>query len=372
MSRMRILSLLAAFAVLALALVACGSDDGGGDGGASDADPQAVLDATFAQTGQPKIESADLDLSLDISVEGDSPGSLTATLSGPIDSSGDEFPRFDLTATASGEGDGQSLDFEGGATSTGDAAYVSYDGEDYEVDAATFGLISSSYESASSQAEGQPQSTAGLSLLKDALTGLENEGTEDVDGTETAHVSGEVDVAELVKAIGPLAEQASALGGAGAAAGIPTEAELAQLQSAVRSATFDVWSGTGDDILRRIAINLEIEAPGGAGSAMVDFDITLGDVNGDVAIDAPSDAQPLTELFSKLGVDPPALGAVGGLGGLGGLDSGSGSGSSGGGGSGDPGSGSGELGSPGDDAVLDCLADAKNEADVVACAELQG
>jgi|SRR5215210_429902 len=347
--------LLALFAALAAALVACGGDDDGG--GSSNEDPQAVLDQTFS--GDAKVESADVDISLDATVEGDQSASLSASLSGAVDGRGDSFPKFDLAANVDGEGGGQSIGFEGGAISTGDAAYVDYGGDTYELGPDLFGYLEQAYEQGQAQQRQQQTSTAGLDQLKASLTNLENEGTEDVEGTESVHVSGELDVRKLVKEISPLLQQASQLGLGGGAA-LPSESDLQQLQELVKSATFDVYSGVDDDILRRLAFDMELQDPtGGGGSANITFDLTLGDVNGDVSVEAPSDAKPIDELFQQLGIDPSALGALG-LGGTGGL----------GGSTGDSGSSGGSAGGGDPTAFFDCLEKAKTADQIQACSAL--
>jgi hypothetical protein len=339
-SRLRILFLLAALLALATAFAACG---GGDDGGSSGEDPQQVLDKTFS--GDNHIESADVDATFEISVEGEGGGNLTADLSGPVDGSGDGVPTFDLTATVTGEGGGDSIDFEGGAVSTGDAGYVTYQGDAYELDSSTYGFVKQVFASAEQQ---QTQEDTEVPDVRSFLTDVTNEGTEDVEGTETVHVSGAVDLDKLVEELRPLAERASQLPQLGAAGQIPTPEELDQLTELVKSATFDVYSGTDDNILRRFDISLELEEPGGPGAASIDFDLTLGGVNESKDVEAPSDAKPLSELLDSLGVD---LGALGGLGGLGGA-----------GGAGGGGAGAGAGG-----ADLDCLQQAQTPAELEQC-----
>ena len=61
MSRKRILSLLAAFAVLAALLSACGGGGGGGD-----EDPQKVIEQSTFEG----VESGEVDLSMNVKVDG--------------------------------------------------------------------------------------------------------------------------------------------------------------------------------------------------------------------------------------------------------------------------------------------------------------
>jgi hypothetical protein len=311
--------MLAAVLALAVGLLACGGDDDDGGGGSSDEDPQQVLDRTFSPDSE--IESANLDASFEIDVEGQGGGNLTATLSGPIDAKGSGTPKFDLTVTAQGEGGGDSIDFEGGVTSTGDSGFVSYQGQAYQLDAQTFGVVQDIFASASQQQGEQQQS--GLPQVKTFLTDLTNEGTADVEGTETVHISGAVDIEKLVDTLRPLAEQADELGGLGATAQLPSPEELDQLTELVESADFDVYSGTEDNLLRKLDLNFDLQDPSGSGTATIALDVTLSEVNEDLSVEAPSDARPLRQLLDDLGVD---LGALGGLGGLGGGGQGGGGG----------------------------------------------
>ncbi len=304
MSRVRLFFLFAALLALATAFAACGSSD---SGGSNNEDPQKVLNETFNPSQ--KIESADLDASFKLEVSGQQSANFEGSLSGPIDGHGNGVPKFGLTAKLSGEGGGQSIDFEGGITSTGDAAYVNYKGTDYQLDPTTYGFVKQAFLSGQKQQSTQTN----LSIFKDVLTNLKNEGTEDVAGTQSIHVSGTVDVNKLVSAIKPLAQQAQSLGGLGAAGSVPSPAELGQIEKLVKSASFDVYSAEGSHLLTRLAGNLELEGPGGNGSATISFDVTLGGVNEPQTIEAPSNAKPISELYKQIGFDPSALGALGGL-----------------------------------------------------------
>jgi hypothetical protein len=302
LSRVRVFFLIAALLALATAFAACGSSD---SGGSSNEDPQKVLNETF--NPNQKIESADLDASAKIEISGQQSANFEGSLSGPVDGHGNGVPKFDLTAKLSGEGGGQSIDFEGGVTSTGDAAFVSYQGTDYKLDPTTYSFVRQAFLSG----QKQQSSKSNLSAFKDVLTNLKNEGTEDVAGTQSIHVSGTVDVSKLIAAIKPLARQAQSLGGA--AGSVPSPAQLEQIQNLVKSATFDVYSAEDTHLLTRLAGNLELEDTSGSGTATITFDVTLGGVNEPQTVEAPSTAKPISELYQQIGFDPSTLGALGGL-----------------------------------------------------------
>jgi hypothetical protein len=332
LTRIRLLSL-AAGALLGAALVAgCG-------GGGGDEDPQEVLDETFSN--DQTVTSGVLDLSLSASAEGEEGGSIDASLSGPFQGDGQqkgEFPQFDLTVDASGEGGGQSFDFEGGLIATSDEAFVSYQDNTYEVPAAFFDQIKQASEQAQRQAQQQGDDEDAGAVFEQLgidpsgwLTNLENEGDEDVEGTETIHIHGDADVAAIIEDVQNLSEQA------GGEAISPDE--VAEVEDAVDEASMDVYSGKDDRILRKLDLNLAITPPEDSGATVdnvdVEFSVTLGDVNEPQTIEAPSDAQPFSGLEQALGLPPGILeGALSGElgGGLGGGGLGGGGGGAGGGG----------------------------------------
>ena len=366
MSRFRILFLLVALAALATGLVACG---GGDDGGGSDENPQKVLSDTFSSDHE-NIKSGNVDITFDIDVKGDQGGTLTASLGGPFQSEGDnKIPSLDFDAKVDASGNGQDFSFDGGLITTPDQAFVNYNGTDYEVDRSIYDQLKTSLESQ----QNSQQQQSGKELLKrlgindpnELLTNVKNEGTEDVEGTDTIHVSGDLDVDTAVEALKNLANdpQLRALGAGGQ---LPSGSQLDQVKDAVKQAHFDVYTGSDDDILRRFTVALAIEPPSGSGVDTIDlnFDVTLSGVNEDQTIEAPANAKPLSDLLQQFGIDPSSLGQLGALG----ANSG-GSGSTGG-GSSSSGSGSSGGGAPSSAAAqkyLDCVSKANNAADLQQC-----
>jgi hypothetical protein len=379
LTRIGLLSLAAA-ALLGTGLVAgCG-------GGGGDEDPQQVLDETF--NNDESVNSGVLDLSLSASAEGEEGGTVDASLSGPFQGDADqegEFPQFDLTASLDGEGQGQSIEFEGGLIATTDQAFVSYQDTTYEVPQPFFDQLKQASAQAQKRAQsgGQDEDTGAIldQLGIDPstwLTNLENEGDEDVEGSETIHIHGDANVPEILEDLQSAAERT------GQSADLPEEA-VQQVEDAVEEASIDVYSGKEDRILRRLDLNLALTAPEGAASGVdsveLELSITLSDVNAEQTIEAPSDAQPFSALEQELGLPPGLLeGSLsgGGLGG-GGLGEGAlgggalGGGALGGGSLGGGGGGGGGGGNAPDAAAsqkyLDCLAAAQTPDEINACAK---
>jgi hypothetical protein len=343
----RLRTLFAIFAV-ALPVPAVLAGCGGGDSGSSD-DPQTVLNETFSN--DQSITSGNVNLTLGVNATGDQGGSFQASLNGPFQgdaSNPQSIPQLDWTVTAKGSGGGQSIDFSGGLVVTSDNAYVEYNGKNYEVGSDTFKQVkdqleaqagaASSSGAPTSFAEGCQQAleqagatdTSGCDIdLQSWLPDPSNEGTEDVGGTSTIHIHGDLDVQKVLTDIGNLA---GAFPGASAQGFDPSQ--LGAFSDAVTEASMDVYSGQDDHLLRKLALHLTIDPSviaGGAVSVPIDkIDITFGveldDVNQQQTISAPSGAQPISQLLSDLGISAGDLGSIPGLG----TSSSGGSGSSGG------------------------------------------
>jgi hypothetical protein len=300
LSRIRILFLLATSLAIAAAFAACG---GSSDSGSSDVPPQKVLDQTFS--GKSSIDSGKMDASLKVEASGNQDANFDIGLSGPFDSNGSGDAKFDLTAKGSGDAAGQNLDFEAGAIFTGNAGYIKWQGTNYELSSQQYSSLSTSFHQTTNQTKDQGQSLPGL---KDSLVDLTNEGETEVDGTNTIHVSGSVDPTKLSDAIKSAIEQGT---GGGA-----TQAQLQQLQAAlpqldqaaeaIKEASFDVYSGVNDHLLRKLDFKLDV-APQTGGEVKLTFDLTLSDVNQPQNISAPSSSEPFNNLVKQIA---PLLGAL--------------------------------------------------------------
>jgi hypothetical protein len=379
LSRFRILALLAALVALATAFAACG-----GSSDSSSENPQQVIDSASFEG----VESGTIDLSLGIKSAGKEGGDVDVSLSGPFQSGGKEsLPQLDLSASAKGTANGEDVDFEGGLTLLSDRAFVDFQGTEYEVDPTTFGFVKSAFEQ-SQQQGGSEANSEDATACQEAATALEvgdfvdnlaNDGSADVDGTSTTKVSGDLDTAGAVDAIIKLTENPACSAQLEAAGPLPLgelESVKGELTDSVKKAHVEVYVGD-DNIIRRVAAELTIEPKGASSEKVeVDFDLTLGSVNEEQSISAPTGAKPLEGLFQKLNVNPlELLEAASGEGaGIGDLlegvigDSSSPGGGSSSGGSSSPGGSAGDL--EGQQAYLECLKDVKTSADLQKCASL--
>ena len=300
------------------AIAGCGGDD------SSSEDPQTVLDETF--NNDTTVTSGDLSLSASVSADGDQGGSFEATLSGPFQGDPDNenaVPQLDWTASVSGEGAGRSLDFNGGLVVTDDNAFVEYNDQAYEVGTREFASLRDQTEqqaqAAGTDAQGtfQEQCTTAIEQaggdaaacdidFESWLTNLTNDGTEDVGGTETIHISGDADAQKMLTDIGNLA---SSIPGASSQGIDPSQ--LSAASSAITEASVDVYSGADDHILRKVDANLTIDpsqiAPEGAvpvSNIQISFSVEIDGLNEQQTIEAPSNAKPISELLGRRGHRP--------------------------------------------------------------------
>jgi hypothetical protein len=316
LSRLRFLYALATVAALVAASAALAACGGGGD--KSGESPQTVLDEATLQG----IESGKIDLSVGVKATGAEGGNLDLSLSGPFQGEGKgSLPQLDLTAKAKGSLGGKAVDFEGGIVLLPNSAYVNYEGTEYEVDPTTFSFVESALKRA--QREGGAQSgsagvaacqeEAGKLKVADFIEGAANEGGADVGGTPTTKVSGDLDLSGAIDAVLEVAESPACQAQLAAAGPLPSQSEIdkakSQVESAVKTAHVDVYVGD-DDIVRRIAAQLQVEPDNGGGgprSVEIELDLKLTGVNEEQQISAPENAKPLTKLFLKLGINPIEL-----------------------------------------------------------------
>jgi hypothetical protein len=301
--------LISVVAALALGLVACGGDDGGGGA-------EEVVDQTFSGDHE-AITSGRFEVEYHAAAP---KGDFDATVGGPFQRDGEGFPQFNVEAHLAGTGDG-GFDFSGALISTGNRGFVSYKGTDYEIEPALFGLFTSYFESLQGESEdGGEGFTEQLGFdPKSWLTNLKDEGQANVEGTQTDHISGEVDLDKVTADLRSLADrlefQLGALGGIGGRR-VPDPSELGDFSKLAEGATFDLYSGSDDHILRRFEVELELKSSRAGAPETVDFGVTLSDLNEEQTIEAPSGARPFNDLLDRLGIsdDLKELGGPGAFG----------------------------------------------------------
>jgi hypothetical protein len=293
--------------------VGCG-DDGGDD------DPAALLQETFGEGKE--VESGRLDLSLRINAQGieQIKGPITLALRGPFQSSGDgALPKFDFEVDIRTGNDS----FRAGAVSTGDKGFLRFQDQAYSVPDQLFKQFKDGYArqaKCNEERGGDKGNTTFRALGIDPrrwLSGAKNEGKEDVGGAETIHITSRIDVPKFLEDVNrvlgrtdlqrdPCAdEQQTAQPARGRQL---TEAQRKRIADAIKEARLDVWTGADDKILRRLNVDLRIEGPKNE-RGDVRLDLSIGGLNEDQQVKAPTGTKPLEELLAQLGGSVPGLGS---------------------------------------------------------------
>src|SRR3954447_17101626 len=279
------------FALAMGVVAACGSG--------SSADVKDTLDKAFSTP----IHTARIDLELTLKLDGikELNGPVKLSVQGPYETGGNQtIPKadWDIAASASGQ------NFSAGFISTGDDAWVGFQGQNYEVGEQAVAQINRQIKQAAGQNKQKGLSQFGIdpsSWLKDA----KDEGDEKVAGVDTNHVSAALDVGKLLDDLNKVVKQAG--GTTGASAQI-TEDQKKQIQDVVKNPRFDVYAGKDDNVIRRLSADLSFTVPsdkqaqvGGLKSGTLSFSIEFADVAKPQTITAPENAKPLSELTSQLG-----------------------------------------------------------------------
>ncbi|MGN6258642.1 MAG: hypothetical protein ACTHN3_12980 [Solirubrobacterales bacterium] len=368
MSRIRILALFATLLALAGVFAACG---GGSDN--SNEDPQKVVEEASLEG----VKSGELEMSMHVNAEVEEGGEFDVNLSGPFEAgSKKELPQLEMTAEANGEAQGEKVDFEGKLTLLTDRAFIEYEGTPYEIDPSTFGFLKSGFEQAQQEGGSEADVTAcqkaaeGIKFSQFA-SNLKNEGSEDVGGTSTTKVSGDLNVSGAIDALIKLTEDPACASQLEAAGPLPlSELEKAkgELSKAIKKSHVEINVGE-DHILRRFAMELTVEPPEAKGEKVeLEFEVSLSGVNEKQSFSKPANAKPLEALFKKLGVNPLEFLQQAEGEGLGGLLEGLSGESSGGSGGGE--SSAGGASAQAQKEYVQCLQKAQNAADLQKCASL--
>ena len=309
----RLAPLRAALCLSALGLVALLTGCGGG-GSSSDA-KDTVKDA-FSHS----IKSANVSLQFSAKISGVAQlqQPIQLKLNGPFQSNGSgKLPSLNWQASFSGGGQSVS----GALISTGDNAFVSFQGTNYEVGKQQVAQIN---QRLATQTQNKSLKDFGIDPVN-WITDAQDKGDETVNGTDTKHVQAGLDIEKMLTDLNKTIDQAGAVGGSSAQKLTPQQ--ISQIKDIVKNPKFDVYVGKDDDTLRRLNVSIDFSIPGaqrqqfqGAEGGNITFSLDLSKVGEPQTITAPPNPKPISEL----------QGALGGRGSRGGSGSGgSGSGSSG-------------------------------------------
>jgi hypothetical protein len=304
---------------LALTVAACGGSSSSSSTDTSSAkasgagDAQAVLASIKTNVGDqgPQKIAVEFDATVSGSPKDPSLGAflgkpITIKLDGPIDT---KAKKSDLTFELSAG----PIKVDGGLRQVGDSSFLEVNGKWYSLPAGALSSSSGTGTTTTSSSGVDPQALLGAFGDPKALfTNAKLAGTEDVGGVKSDHVTGDIDLAALVKGVGSVAQSS---GGAASASPVsPTQiAQSVQaLQKYVQSATADLWVGQADKQIHRLSTTIDgkTDASTKASSGIDGFKITL-DVSATPTStpspSAPSNPAPIAQLQQDLG------GLLGGL-----------------------------------------------------------
>jgi hypothetical protein len=294
-----VLAILAGAAILALS--ACGSSGGSGDA-------STLLNQTFS--GPHAVNSGNLSFSITVNPSGSSTlrGPITLSFGGPFQSLGKgKLPASNFSISIGALGRSGSLSI----LSTGTNGYVTLQGTSYQLPAATFQKLESSFAQVTASGGGSGSGTLsklGISPLR-WLTNPSVVGKETVGGVDTTHIRAGIDVNAFLKDFSTVLQRASSLGVSGASSlkGGISDSTRARIAASVKNPSFDVWTGNSDKTLRRLALSLTVPVTGqisgllgGLTSAQIGMDMKYASLNQPQTITAPTALRPFSEFTTKL------------------------------------------------------------------------
>jgi hypothetical protein len=301
---------------LALTGAACGGSSGtsgspsttstSSSSGASDAD--AVLASIKTNVGDqgPQKISVSLTANIDGTPTDPTLGAfltkpITLTLAGPVDS---KAKKSDLTfSLAAGP-----IKVDGGLRQVGADTFLEVNGKWYSLPADALSSVtgSSGGSTTATTPSVDPQALLGsFGDPKKLFANAKVVGSEDVDGIKSDHVSGDIDLAALVKGISSVAKT-SGTPSASPVSATQIAQSVAQLQKYVQAATADVWVGQDDKQIHRFATTVDGKTDDStkASSGIEGFKLTL-DVSATPtstpSVSAPSNPAPISQLENDLG-----------------------------------------------------------------------
>ena len=261
-----------------------------------------VLAAAFA--GDQKVESGRFSMRLSAEdfkgvpqIEG-----ASIEVAGRFQGQGtDAMPEFDIDMKIAAPGERLHV----GAVSLGDKGFLTRGDRAYAVPGQIMGTMADARtEIAGYASEPQPKLSVGGFDVGGWITDPKVAGTETMDGVEVTHVEGTLDAGRFVDGMAQL----------GPASDLPegdyldgVASNKAMLRRVIGKPEVDVYVGTEDRILRRLAVAADLnlaaagEGAGGARDGKVLLDVRLSDVNEPQTIAAPARLRnvPLQQAFER-------------------------------------------------------------------------
>lgn len=315
--RNRTLRWAAMLAIAGLGLSACG--------GAATDQATSLLHQTF--TGNHRINSGILGFSLTITPSGPSvlKGPIRLSLGGPFQSLGSgKLPQSNFSLSLGTTGGTVSV----GILSTGSRGYVSFQGQSYQLPAATYQRLEASFAGLGSS-PGSKSSSSVLQRLgiqpQHWLVNPQVVGDEALGGINTTHIRSGINVPALLNDLNTFLGRAYSVGAASGR--LPSQLSASarnQIASEIHNPSLDVWTGTTDKTLRQLYLNLTLNTSGQTAallgpSAGLRLTMQYAGLNQPQSIVAPTTVLPYSQFQDKLKVLLADLqsGLTGGLSGTG-------------------------------------------------------
>jgi hypothetical protein len=287
--------------VTGLALAGCGGDTKA-ERASSASDVNSLLRQTFSNLDE--MRSAQVDLKVRIEPRGAnaSEGPVSARLTGPFATQGPgTLPRFAFNAQLQSGG----RTVTGGATYTGDKAFVTLQGTPYEVSGLVLRQFVAGYEQALKSRKGNGGlvlGALGIDFTK-WLPDARNEGEAKVGDADTIKISGAADVDQVIADLDKIAQRAQALNLPGASGRLPqrlTPEQKRAAAAAVKALNVTVYTGADDRILRRLVVSADLKDESSDVDAALQFDLTFTKVGEDQSFPEPSNPKSFRELLKAL------------------------------------------------------------------------
>lgn len=253
---------------------------------------------TLEKAFENEIDSAQISMRFDVDFRSGEDALLT--MRGPIQRAQDEkLDRFDWTMRAEVAG---SEAWEVRFVSTGDRVLALYKGTTYEATPEEMKEFRAQQNGEEPELE-DVERLPGVDL-KSWFPESDTEEDGEVDGEQTTHVSGRLDVSAALRDLAEMLRHPAVRSQLGTSKGVRlTEREIKMVDRLISDPRFDVHVAKSDDKLRRIAGRLSFRNPDRkALSGTVRFTFDLANVDEPVSVTAPEvegRTRPLADLFKR-------------------------------------------------------------------------
>ncbi|HEY6892043.1 MAG TPA: hypothetical protein VI300_29845 [Solirubrobacter sp.] len=268
----------------ALLVMLCGAAIALSGCGAKEA---AVVKGAFEQD----IKSANIEMTMSVKSGQEA---VNVSLAGPYQSNGDKkLPSADLALKVEGAAP---KTIEGRLISTGDNAFVEYEGETYEVGKDKIAELQKQGAAGGTNQLSAADIRQLMGTMQDWFPQSDTQENADLDGEPVTRVTGKLD---LSKALTDLKALAAKPGMSGAE---PLKqlsgGDIKRIERTVSDPKFTIDVGKSDGKLRRIQASIKVDDKSDSGT--LDFSLRFKDVDKPVTINAPSSGKPIEELGQKL------------------------------------------------------------------------